>query len=286
MVCLNIDPPSPAPPPTSVQPDFNIVKLGTPHTLTCQVISTRTIAFSWIVGGVAYEETSGRIIISNTPTTSTLTLRTLEEGDLGNVTCVATDPVHRPVSFSAVLQESPSFYIYGASERRNFTLQVDSPFRLDCGVRGGPATVRWFKGRQEIPAQGDGLQVQLLSNGTSSLRRETTLREDHGSDYLCKAERSGVDSSLTQQFNIFIFGETFLIQLLLFWPFVGYNNIRPVFGCQYACHDIIMINLLFPHSSRDDSECPAPGECGCVGKSLSIRLFGYRSAGTTHHLAL
>ncbi len=172
----------------------------------------RSIVFSWNVGGVVYKETSGRIIITNTSTTSsTLTLIILEEGDLGNVTCTAIDPIHLPFSSSALLQESPLFYIYGASGRRNVTLQVDRPFRLDCGVRGGVAEVTWFKGRQQIPAQGDGLQVMKLTNGTSSLRRTTTLREDHGSDFLCKAVRSGVDSSLTQQFNIFVFGETVYI---------------------------------------------------------------------------
>lgn len=200
-----------APPPIMITPSQATVQLGTPLTLTCRVTSTRAVAFTWRVGGVDYtqDQDTGRVRINTAVVVSTLTLVTVDEGDVGNVSCEARDPIHLPVTIEAVLTESSAFYIYGASDQRSVSLQLDNPFRLDCDVRGGGgvSTVTWFKGRQVIGDGNDGLTVLTFPNGTSSLVRATTRREDSGRDYLCKAEMTGVDSSLTQQFNIFVFSE-------------------------------------------------------------------------------
>ncbi len=167
------------------------------------------VVFSWRVGELLYTESTDRVDITNTRTISTLKLVTLEEGDLGNVSCVARDPIHLEVTATALLTESSRFYIYGANGQRNASLQLNHPFRLDCDVRGGGGTsiVTWFKGRQAIGNGTDGFTICTFPNGTSSLLRDRTLREDIGSDYQCKAEMTGMDSSLTQQFNIFVFSE-------------------------------------------------------------------------------
>ncbi len=209
-VCVSVPSFHAAPPTTVVSPRQAVVQLGTPLTLTCSVNTVRTVTFTWRVGGLEYTISSGRVNITNTPTLSTLTLHTVEEVDFGNVSCVASDPIHLPVTALGVLTESSEFYIYGASGQRSVSLELDHPFRLDCDVRGGRdmSTVFWFNGREEIPSRerDDGFTVLSFPNGTSSLIRATARREDNGSDYKCKVEKTGT-SSLNQQFNIFVHSE-------------------------------------------------------------------------------
>ena len=185
-----------------------MVRVGTSLTLTCHVDSQRDIAFAWVVGGATYNQSTGRFVISSTPTQSTLTLVTVEEGDLGNVTCVARDPIHLPISTNSLLTEDPAFYLYGNSDNRNFTLVDSDVFRLDCGVRGGGSDVKvhWFRNLLEVGSSGsEGFEIRTLPNGTSSLIRSMASLADDGNAYSCKAVYNRV--SLTQRFNIFVTSE-------------------------------------------------------------------------------
>lgn len=204
-----------APPPVSLNEVSVNVRLGTPLSLICNVTSQRTIDFSWTIGGMSYSQTDGRISITHDRTQSTLTLETVEESDLGNVSCVAYDPVHLPVITNVLLTEFPGFYLYGNSNTRNITLELDQPFRLDCDVRGGGTImVSWFRGGAELPSSVDpSVRTMHFANGTHSLLRNTTVREDSRNDFVCKAETDTESQSLSQRFFILVLSEYYVFTL-------------------------------------------------------------------------
>ena len=84
-----------------------VVRVGTPLTTTCNVIPQHNVTFAWLVGGAMYNHSSGSFVISATSPQSSLTLLIIEEGDLGNVTCVARSPnVQEPMLPALCLRRS------------------------------------------------------------------------------------------------------------------------------------------------------------------------------------
>ena len=164
------------------------------------------VTLSWIINGASFTETSGRFKITNTPLSSTLHIIAIEESDLGNVTCKGDDPIHFPVYASSLLIENTTLYLYGDSAYRNFSIEQNTEFRLNCDVRGGDDTaiVMWFKGNREVPFQDGAEMFSILSfvNGTSSLIKEDAILEDESGEYQCKVQQGGL--SLSQKFNIMI----------------------------------------------------------------------------------
>lgn len=196
-------------PPITVLPPNPTVKLGTSLTLTCDIVSPRTVGLSWNKGGDRLTDASGRYKITDTPLSSTLEILAVQESDLGNITCRGDDPIHFPVYATANLVENTTFYLYGDRLFRNFTIEQNTEFRLDCDVRGGSSstTVMWFRGNKEVPLpdRSQDFVVTPFPNGTSSLVKPNAILEDENGDYQCKVFNEGL--IVSQKFNIFISSE-------------------------------------------------------------------------------
>lgn len=128
--------------------------------------------------------------------TSSLNLGPLEEGHVGNYTCIASNKGGTDASTAALFVKVPPSWI---SEPSDVSVQVGEEVQFPCLTSGSPKPqVTWTKTDQA--SLGTGFRWRVSDNGTMYFNKAT--KEDAGS-YTCRGS-NGIGDSLTKTVSLIV----------------------------------------------------------------------------------
>lgn len=184
-----------APQLTSLSIPDDLVK-GTEYRLTCIVaIGDPPLAIEWHKNNVRLFSTTN-VIISATEHTSTVTFKSLSEGDQGEYRCEAVNMAGKAATQGTLQVNVAPFWIHEPADE---DVEEGTTLRIRCSAGGSPAPVfKWNKGTQPLSRGG---RYELAEDGSLSV---SSAKKIDAGRFVCEASNN-IGSSLIKQANIRVF---------------------------------------------------------------------------------